>query len=232
MSMNRIDELRANHADVHKRIENACVAAGREAKDITLIAVTKTWPASDIALLAQLGITDIGENKDQEAKEKFSQLAGLGLTWHAIGQVQTNKAKSVAAWADVVHAVDRSALVEALAKTTRELPLELLIQVNLDPNPTPGRGGALPGEVLELAEQISASGNFLLGGVMAVAPLGQDPAPAFAKLQEISKSLCAKYPTATKISAGMSDDLEIAVKYGATHLRIGSSILGHRNYHG
>lgn len=228
--MNRTEELQANLADVHQRIANACLAAGRQTSDITLIAVTKTWPANDIALLAQLGVTDIGENKDQEAKEKFAQLAHLGLTWHAIGQVQTNKAKSIATWADVVHAVDRPALIGALAKVTRPSPLELLIQVNLDPNPTPGRGGALPTQVLSLAEQITSAGEFRLGGVMAVAPLGHDPAPAFAKLQEISKHLLKSYPTATKISAGMSDDLEIAVKYGATHLRIGSSILGHRNY--
>ena len=228
--IDRQAELARNLAEVNSDISTACEKYGRAKSDVTLIVVTKTWPATDVDLLAELGVTDVGENRDQEAKPKRLETQSKNLTWHAIGQLQTNKAKSVASWADVVHSVDRLDLVTALAKavTQREHPLSCLIQVNLDPNPRDERGGALPEQVLALATAISTVPNLRLQGVMGVAPLDEDPEPAFATLAKISQNLVTQYPLANWISAGMSGDYALGIKYGATHLRIGSSILGHR----
>ena len=235
--MPRREEISANLADLEQRITAACVAAGRNRDDVTLIVVTKTWPASDIAIVSELGERNVGENRDQEASAKHAELHGLPLTWHAIGQLQTNKAKSVAEWADVVHSVDRPQLVNALGKavTNRATPLACLIQVNLDDVNGPDeaqhvaeRGGCAPREVSELARLISSTPGLRVRGVMGVAPLGGDPNPAFALLHHISNELQREYPDANWISAGMSDDLESAVNNGATHLRIGSAVLGHR----
>ena len=232
--MDRMQELQANLQDVEREISQACVAANRNRDDVTLIAVTKTWPATDVDLLAQLGVTDVGENRDQEAKPKHDEVTAKNLTWHAIGQLQTNKAKSVAAWADVVHSVDRIDLVTALTKavTTREVPLGVLIQANLDSAPTENRGGALPSELMILAEMISNSEGLRLQGVMGVAPLAGDDDMAFARLQDFASQIQSSFPEANWISAGMSGDFATALKYGATHLRIGSSILGNRAFQG
>ncbi len=232
--MDRRLELQTNLQEVEREISDACIAANRNRSDVTLIAVTKTWPASDVDLLAGLGITDVGENRDQEAKPKHEEVLAKNLTWHAIGQLQTNKAKSVAAWADVVHSVDRTDLVSALTKavTGRERPLSVLIQANLDPNPTENRGGALPNELLNLAELISQSNGLHLQGIMGVAPLAGNDDLAFSKLQEFASEIQNSFPEANWISAGMSGDFATALKYGATHLRIGSSILGNRGFQG
>jgi len=232
--MDRGLELQANLLDVERDISEACIAANRNRADVTLIAVTKTWPASDVDLLAGLGVTDVGENRDQEAKPKHEEVQAKNLTWHAIGQLQTNKAKSVAAWADVVHSVDRIDLVTALTKAVvgSDLPLGVLIQANLDPNPTENRGGALPNELLKLAELISQCDGLRLKGVMGVAPLGGDDEFAFSKLQEFASQIQNVFPQANWISAGMSGDFGTALKFGATHLRIGSSILGNRGFQG
>ncbi len=231
--MDRRTELATNLAEVVADIEQACVAANRNPDEVTLIVVTKTWPASDVDLLADLGVTDVGENRDQEAKTKHIEVKA-NLTWHAIGQLQTNKAKSVANWADVVHSVDRPELIAALGKAVsgRTKPLGCLIQVNLDPNPREERGGATPDQVMELAQLITSAPGLELRGVMGVAPLDEDPEPAFKMLANISAQLVAKYPAAIWISAGMSGDYALAIKHGATHLRIGSSILGHRTVNG
>lgn len=234
MSMDRKLELQANLRDVEKEIADACIAANRNRSEVTLIAVTKTWPASDVDLLAELGVTDVGENRDQEAKPKHDEVLATNLKWHAIGQLQTNKAKSVAAWADVVHSVDRTDLVSALTKavTGRVAPLGVLIQANLDPEPAENRGGALPVELMKLAEMISECDGLRLQGVMGVAPLAGDDELAFSKLQEFSAQIQSSYPEANWISAGMSGDFATALNYGATHLRIGSSILGNRGFQG
>ena len=225
--MNRREELSANLNDVQAAIAQHCAELGRELP--TLIVVTKTKPTSDMEILGDLGVTDVGENRDQEAKVKHDECSAQ-FTWHAIGQLQTNKAKSVAAWADVVHSVDRPDLVAALDKATsqREQPLKCLIQVNLDPDAPEHRGGCLPADVMTLATQIGACSGLELRGVMGVAPLDQDPGPAFALLQEVSREVQNHFATATWISAGMSEDYPTALKYGATHLRIGSTILGSR----
>lgn len=234
----RTEELAQRLAAVRSRIATAAESAGRSNRLPALIVVTKFHPAQDIRRLAALGIKDVGENRDQEAAAKALELADLALTWHFVGQLQTKKAKSVARYASAVHSVDRPQLVDALAKAVRNemessgrAPLDCFIQVNLaDPADDDGthRGGAAPADVPVLAEGITRSAGLNLVGVMAVAPLGVPAEPAFEKLAGISARLVAAYPAATAISAGMSQDLEAAIKFGATHLRIGSDILGSR----
>jgi pyridoxal phosphate enzyme (YggS family) len=224
----RREELAARLADVRRRIEKACEAAGRDAAGITLIAVTKTRPASDVRLLYELGVCDVGENRDAEAAPKAAQCADLDLTWHFIGQLQTNKCASVARYASVVHTVDRPRLIRALGQAVRraERVMDCLIEVSLDGDPA--RGGALAGDVPALAEALAAEPGLVLSGVMAVAPLGMAPADAFARLLGSAAAVRAVRPAATVISAGMSGDLEAAVEAGATHLRIGTALLGDR----
>ncbi|WP_457949526.1 YggS family pyridoxal phosphate-dependent enzyme [Pseudarthrobacter sp. alpha12b] len=231
----RSTELADRLAAVRKRIARAAESAGRGDRLPSLIVVTKFHPAEDIRRLAALGVTDVGENRDQEAAAKALELADLALTWHFVGQLQTKKAKSVARYAAAVHSVDRPQLVDALAKAVRNeidssgrAPLDCFIQVSLEDDGGTHRGGAAPGDVSILAERIAGSDVLNLAGVMAVAPLGAPPEPAFEKLAGVSARLVAGYPGAGGISAGMSQDLEAAIKFGATHLRIGSDILGSR----
>ncbi|UUL75805.1 YggS family pyridoxal phosphate-dependent enzyme [Pseudarthrobacter sp. Fe7] len=231
----RSAELAGRLAAVRKRIAGAAKSAGRGERLPALIVVTKFHPAEDIRRLAALGVTDVGENRDQEAAAKALELADLALTWHFVGQLQTKKAKSVARYAAAVHSVDRPQLVDALGKAvqsrmdaTGRAPLDCFIQVSLEDDGGTHRGGAAPTDVPLLAERIAASDALNLAGVMAVAPLGAPPEPAFEKLAGISARLVAGYPGAGGISAGMSQDLEAAIKFGATHLRIGSDILGSR----
>jgi PLP dependent protein len=224
----RLDELAGNLAAVRQRIGAACAAAGRDTAGVTLIAVTKTRPASDIRLLASLGITDVGENRDAEAAPKAAACQDLALTWHFIGQLQTNKSVSVARYADVVQSVDRKRLVSSLGAAARraERSIRCLIEVSLDGDPA--RGGAIAPDVPGLAEAIARESGLVLGGVMAVAPLGMDPSAAFAQLAVSAVAARAVDPAATMISAGMSGDLEAAIGVGATHLRIGTALLGVR----
>ena len=235
----RSDVLAERLAATRSRIDSACTAYGRSEKP-QLIVVTKFFPASDVLALRELGVSAVGENRDQEAKAKHAEVcAALGasgpgvdpLRWHFIGQVQTNKANSVASYADVVHSVDRPALVTALAKGARnaQRTLTALIQVSLDgPDSGQGRAGALIEDVPALADAIAGVDGLELGGIMAVAPLGGDPRAAFARLREVSEHVQSAHPGASVISAGMSGDLEAAIEFGATHLRVGSAILGSR----
>jgi PLP dependent protein len=230
-------EIAENLAAVRERIAAAASAYGRDATGVHLIAVTKTYPATDVALLAELGVHDIGENRDQEAAPKAAEIAaaGLDVRWHHIGQLQRNKARSVASYASFVHSVDRLSLVGALAKARAEaiaagrvrVPLNVLIQVSLEPH-AHGRGGAAPADVDELAAAIAADESLNLVGLMAVAPLGEPPEAAFARLALIADRLRSAYPQATMVSAGMSGDLEAAIAHGATHVRVGSALLGPR----
>jgi len=229
-------ELAAGLAQVRARIADACADAGRDRADVTMIAVTKTYPASDVLALAGLGVTDVGENRDQEAAGKAAEVAAAGVSprWHFIGQLQRNKARSVVRYADVVHSVDSVRLARALASAAadRERPLDALVQVSIDGDPD--RGGALPGSAdpgagLEpVAEAVAGALALRLAGLMAVAPLGWEPERAFARLAEVAESFRALHPGATALSAGMSGDLEIAIRYGATHVRVGSALLGMR----
>jgi PLP dependent protein len=227
----RRDELAARLTAVRERICAACEAAGRKPEDVTLIAVTKTFPASDVRLLNGLGVTDFGENRDAEAAPKAAQCADLRLSWHFIGQLQTNKAASVARYATFVHSVDRLRLVHALGAAARraERAIECLIEVSLDADPA--RGGALASDVSGLAEALTAEEGLILAGVMAIAPLDMPPVEAFAKLLDSAAVVRAVRPAATVISAGMSGDLEAAIAAGATHVRIGTALLGDRGPH-
>jgi PLP dependent protein len=224
----RREELALRLAAVRERIAAACDAAGRSAAEVTLIAVTKTFPASDVRLLSGLGVTDIGENRDAEAAPKAAQCADLDLIWHFVGQLQTNKAASVARYATFVHSVDRLRLIRSLGTAARraERVIQGLIEVSLDGDPA--RGGALAGQVPALAEALAAESGLVLAGVMAIAPLTMDPAEAFARLLESAAVVRAVRPAATVISAGMSGDLEAAIAAGATHVRIGTALLGDR----
>ncbi len=224
----RTEEIASGLAGVEERIGEACRAAGRDRGEVTLIAVTKTYPASDVRILSELGVRDVGENRDQEAAAKARQCADLPLTWHFVGQLQTNKVRSVVGYADVIHAVDRGRLVEVISREAVKQGREIgcLVQVALDDDPA--RGGVGPADVPALAAEIDAAPGIWLGGVMAVAPLGEDPAKAFARLRDVALGVQERHPRATMISAGMSEDLADAVAHGATHVRVGTALLGRR----
>lgn len=219
-------ELAANLAALEELISTACSQAGRDRSGVTVVAVTKTWPVSDAALLRDLGVTDLAENRDQDAKEKAAAIRGV--RWHFVGSVQTNKARSIATYAHVVQSVDRPQVVAALSAgaTKADRVLEVLLQVSLDGDPA--RGGALPAALPALADQVEDADGLVLKGVMAVAPVGQDPAAAFGRLQVLGSRLAAAHPSAVLISAGMSGDLAAAIQAGSTHVRVGTAVLGHR----
>ncbi|WP_446210648.1 YggS family pyridoxal phosphate-dependent enzyme [Micromonospora sp. IBSANI012] len=230
-------ELATGLARVRARIADACAAAGRDRAEVTMIAVTKTYPAGDVVALAGLGVTDVGENRDQEAAPKAAEVAaaGVAVRWHFIGQLQRNKARSVVRYADVVHSVDSVRLARALdaaASAGRDRPLDALVQVSIDGDPA--RGGALPDSadpdrgLGPVAEALAGAGGLRLAGLMAVAPLGWEPERAFARLAEVAARFRDRHPEATALSAGMSGDLEPAIEYGATHVRVGSALLGMR----
>ncbi len=232
----RRQEIRANLAQVRARIESAKEQAGRT-QDVLLVVITKTFPASDVDILAEEGVSDVGENRDQEAKAKHAQVSDRGLRWHMVGRLQSNKAASVTQWADVVESVDRASLVPRLARGAQQVrdahsPIELLIQVSLDAPEAIDRGGARPTDVPAIADAIAQAGPAVrLGGLMAVAPhpdSGIDPRRAFAALAEVAAALRADHPEATVLSAGMSGDLEAAIEAGATQVRIGGAVLGQR----
>jgi pyridoxal phosphate enzyme (YggS family) len=228
--MSRRDEIGANLAAVRDRIARACDAAGRDPAGVGLVVVTKFFPASDVRHLADLGVTDVGENRHQEAEAKAAECADLGLRWHFIGGLQSNKAAAVARYAHVVESVDRVKLVRRLDEGAQDRPepVDCLLQVSLDPPGAAGRSGADPGDLPAIAEAVDAAGMLALRGLMAVAPLADDPAEAFARLAGIHRDFLADHPDATWLSAGMSGDLEQAVRAGATHVRVGSAILGSR----
>lgn len=254
-------ELARNLEAVERRIADACAASGRSRTEVTLVVVTKTYPASDVRLLASLGVSHVAENRDQEAAAKAAACADLPLTWHFVGQLQTNKARSVVRYADVVHSVDRPRLVRALSDAVVRAgrpELYCLVQVALDKEPgvdkepgaekeswpdgesgaagvrrVPGaRAGVPPADVPALAAAIAGAPGLRLGGVMTVAPLtgryAGDPRAAFERLADLASAVRAADPAATMVSAGMSGDLEAAVAAGATHVRVGTAVLGAR----
>ncbi|WP_336923733.1 YggS family pyridoxal phosphate-dependent enzyme [Aquipuribacter sp. SD81] len=218
---------------VRARIADACAAVGRAPTDLTLVVVTKTYPASDVALLAGLGVRDVGEARLPELRDKHAALteeapaAGrVPLRWHAIGRLQRNKARATARLADVVHSVDDPRLVPLLSDGAGETGLGCFVQVSLDGDP--GRGGVVAEDVPALCDAVAGAERLRLLGLMAVAPLGQDPSAAFARLRDLGEQVRADHPAATALSAGMSGDLEQAVANGATHLRVGAAVLGQR----
>ncbi|AZM52755.1 YggS family pyridoxal phosphate-dependent enzyme [Streptomyces sp. WAC 01529] len=232
----RRTELAANLSKVEERIAAACAAAGRKREEVTLIVVTKTYPASDVRILSELGVRHVAENRDQDAAPKAAECADLPLTWHFVGQLQTNKVRSVVSYADLVQSVDRPRLVTALsaAAVRAEREVGCLIQVALDAeeNGRGERGGVGPGGIEELADLVAGAPGLRLDGLMTVAPLtgpyaGRQQA-AFERLMEFATLMRATHPAANMVSAGMSADLEEAVAAGATHVRVGTAVLGVR----
>ena len=227
--MSRREEIAENLAEVRERIARACAAAGREPGEVMLLAVTKTWPASDVEILYELGLRNFAENRDQEAGAKAGQLRHLEeARWHMVGRLQRNKAKSVVEWAHQVDSVDSVRLAEALAKAARarDLKLDVLLQVSIDGDTS--RGGCAIPDVGELAGAITRSGDLILRGAMTVAPMTMKPSQAFEALASVVSGLRDDHPTVTRVSAGMSGDLEDAISHGSTCVRVGTALLGSR----
>ncbi|MFK0153938.1 YggS family pyridoxal phosphate-dependent enzyme [Streptomyces sp. NPDC090499] len=232
----RKTELAANLANVEERIAAACAAAGRKREEVTLIVVTKTYPASDVRILSGLGVRHVAENRDQDAAPKAAECSDLPLLWHFVGQLQTNKVRSVVGYADLVQSVDRARLVDALSKEAVRAGREVgcLLQVALDAGAggRGERGGVAPGGIEELAALVAGSPGLRLDGLMTVAPLTGEYAgrqrAAFERLMDLSTDLRRVHPAANMVSAGMSADLEEAVAAGATHVRVGTAVLGVR----
>jgi pyridoxal phosphate enzyme (YggS family) len=227
--VNRAEELAANLAEVEERIAKACEVAGRARDEVMLLAVTKTWPASDVEILYGLGLRHFAENRDQEAGAKVGQLRHLAeARWHMVGRLQRNKAKSVVEWADQVDSVDSVRLAEALAKAAhaKGTQLDVLLQVSIDGDTS--RGGVAVADVAELAGVITRSGDLILRGAMTVAPRTMEPSQAFQALVSVVSRLRDDHPTATRVSAGMSGDLEDAISHGSTCVRVGTALLGSR----
>lgn len=220
--MNRYLEIERNLHDVRERISKAATHSGREVSELTLIAVTKNFPVSDIEILMKLGISNFGENRDSEAVSKAAAVKG---TWHFQGQIQSNKLKSICSWSQVIHSLDDLRHFKMIEKYATH-PLQIFLQVNLDG--AKNRGGAEIQELFALAQAIEDNSHHNLAGLMAVAPLGGNPNLAFSRLRQMHSDFIRDFPGATSLSAGMSGDFEEAISHGATHLRIGSQILGSR----
>ncbi|MBF6134562.1 YggS family pyridoxal phosphate-dependent enzyme [Nocardia otitidiscaviarum] len=231
----RTAELAANLTTLTERIDAACRVAGREPDTVRLLPVTKFFPASDIEILYGLGRREFGESREQEASEKVAQLRHLShVRWEFIGRLQRNKAKHVARWANTVYSVDSdrlataldTAVTSALEAGDRDTPLRVLLQVSLDADPT--RGGVAPDDLPALADRIEESASLQLAGLMAIPPLGTDPAAEFARLADLHGRLLATHPQARELSAGMSNDLEAAIAHGSTCVRVGTALMGAR----
>ncbi|WP_182348587.1 YggS family pyridoxal phosphate-dependent enzyme [Tomitella gaofuii] len=239
----RAAELAGGLAAARERIAGACAAAGRAPGSVTLIAVTKRFPASDAAALARLGAEDLGESREQEAGPKAEDCARLLSAaggpsapprWHMVGRLQRNKARAAARWAHAVHSVDSLRLAHALARAAasaldageRTAPLEVYLQVSLDGDPA--RGGVSAADLDALADQVEAVESMRLAGLMAVAPRQEEPDAAFARLAGVRAAFLRRHPQAGGLSAGMSGDLESAIAHGSTCVRVGTAIMGAR----
>jgi pyridoxal phosphate enzyme (YggS family) len=231
MSAARRDELSSRLQQVRGRVDSAARLAGRSPDEVTLVVIAKTWPASDVRILCDLGVRDVGENRVQELEAKAGELADLPLTWHFVGQIQSNKAARIPAYASVVHSVSSPRVVARLnaGAHRHDRSVDCFVQVSLDDDGSAaGRGGAPPDEVERVASDVESTGRLRLAGFMGVAPLGADPVTAFERLAQQATDLRSRYPSARQLSAGMSVDFEAAISAGATHVRVGSAILGER----
>ena len=218
------DSAAARWQAVSAQIDQACREAHRDPKSVTTIVVTKFHPASLVRELHAAGVRDIGESRHQEAVDKHDQLRDLDLTWHFVGQLQSNKARAVAEYCQVIHSIDRPSVVSKLA--TIDHTVDGFIEVNLTGDLS--RGGVSPDELSALTEQVLQTATLRLRGLMAVAPQDQPPAEAFERVREIQSGFMAIAPEATDLSMGMSGDFVEAIAAGATHLRIGTAITGKR----
>ena len=224
----RADQITESLGSVEARISAAAESAGRKRSDITLIAVTKTYPVSDATILQSLGVNNFGENRSEEGAEKSSQVSG---TWHFQGQVQSRKLRDIAGWATFIHSIDSPAHAEKLSRICTELGKDISIFLQLSLDGVPERGGVVAAEVFALAEKVSDLPNIKLAGLMCVPPVSFEHQRAFSDIADIHQRFIATFPKALFLSAGMSSDFEVAIAHGATHLRVGSQILGSRSYH-
>ena len=221
-------EIATALANVEERISKAAAAAGRERSEITLIAVTKTYPATDVEILRNLGVKNFGENRSDEGLEK-SEL--IPATWHFQGQVQGRKLKDIALWASFIHSIDSSDHIAKLSRicSERDRKISIFLQLSLDE--APDRGGVRAEQLTQLAEQVTSDTNLHLAGLMCVPPVEYEFDRAFSEIADVHETFKKGFPDAAGLSAGMSSDFEVAIAYGATHLRVGSEILGSRTYH-
>ena len=213
--MSRREELSENLAKVQARIKNP---------EVTLIVVTKTYPISDVQILSELGVKDFGENRNEEGLEKSAAISGR---WHYQGEIQSRKLRDIAQWADVVHSLDTASHISKLSSVATK-KLDVFLQLSLDGDPD--RGGAIESELPALADAVLSSPQLRLAGLMCVPPVAADPRDAFIEIAAAHRRFTNQYPEATSLSAGMSGDFEIAIDCGATHIRVGSSILGSRTH--
>jgi pyridoxal phosphate enzyme (YggS family) len=214
--------------DVKSRIASAAQLAGRDLGEITLIAVTKTYPVSDVAILRDLGEGNFGENRTEEGSVKSIEVPGI---WHYQGQVQSRKLREIASWANVIHSLDQVSHIEKLNRICEETGRKIGVFIQLSLDGAPDRGGVVEQELGGLADAVAASSGLELKGVMCVPPVEYEHQLAFAEIAQIHQRFISKFPSAKSLSAGMSSDFEIAIAHGATHIRVGSEILGSRTYH-
>ena len=224
----RRDQISSSLHEVKDRIHMACTKAGRDPMEVTLISVTKNFPASDVQILYDLGERNFGENRDQEAREKSSALPSDAI-WHFQGQIQSKKLRSIIGWADVIHSLDDINHARKMSELLIGKSIPIFVQVSLDtPGGAGGRGGVEPAQLTEFLRDCATLAGVELQGLMAVAPLAEDPAEAFSRLAAIRREVAVDFPQLKQLSCGMSGDFEAAIAAGATHIRIGSSILGSR----
>jgi pyridoxal phosphate enzyme (YggS family) len=227
--LDRKGELAHSLSDVQARIQEAASRASREKEDVTLVVVTKTYPVSDVQILHRLGVTHFGENRSAEGLEKS---ALVSAHWHFQGQIQSNKIAAIASWADTVHSLDDLSHVAKFDRAVGEFPekrLQVFIQISLDGDTS--RAGVSGDELLVLGQAISSTKNLDLAGLMVVPPVQAEPEAAFSEVAEIAQRFRNEFPMARSLSAGMSGDYEVAIAHGATHIRVGSQILGPRATH-
>jgi pyridoxal phosphate enzyme (YggS family) len=213
--MTRSEELAANLASVQERITRS---------DVTLIVVTKTYPVSDVQILKELGVENFGENRTEEGEVKA---VAVPATWHFQGGIQSRKIKDIVQWADVIHSLDSTEHALKLGQRAVR-PIEVFLQLSLDGDPD--RGGVVESELAVLAEVVAAAPNLELVGLMCVPPVSAIPAEAFSQIYSVHQRFLSNFPNAQSLSTGMSGDFEVAIDHGATHIRVGSSILGSRTY--
>jgi pyridoxal phosphate enzyme (YggS family) len=223
----RVQEVSAALAGVEGRITKAVATAGRKRSEITLIAVTKTHPASDVQILADLGVSNFGENRSDEGSEKSELIAA---TWHFQGQVQGRKLKDIVSWASYIHSIDSGEHITKLSRICSERDREISIFLQFSLDSAPDRGGVCADRLAQLADQVVIDPNLQLAGLMCVPPVEYGLDRAFTEIAEVHSAFKIDFPDAVGLSAGMSSDFEVAIAYGATHLRVGSEILGSRAY--
>jgi len=224
----RTDEIAKGLNNVKERISEAAASAGRSLEEITLIAVTKTYPASDVVALRNLGVNNFGENRSDEGSEKSAEVAGI---WHFQGQVQSRKLREIVSWATFIHSIDSAEHAQKLSRICAELDKDISIFLQISLDGAPDRGGVTEGEILTLAEKVSQLPNITVAGLMCVPPASYEYQRAFSDISDIQQGFTKSFPEAKLLSAGMSSDFEVAIAHGATHLRIGSQILGSRPDH-